>query len=43
MNHKEIAIQLNMNYDNVRKYHYKAIAFLKSITPSYYKDYIQTV
>ena len=38
--HKEVAVELDMKYDNVRKYQYKAINLLKSKAPSYYKDYI---
>ena len=38
--HKEIAKELNINYQNVRKYQYKAIKLLQSKTPQHYKEYI---
>ena len=38
--HKEIAEELNINYQNVRKYQYKAIKLLQSKTPTHYREYI---
>lgn len=38
--HKEIAQELNMKYDNVRKYQYKSIKQLKTIKSNYLKDYL---
>lgn len=38
--HKEIAKELGINYQNVRKYQYKAINILKGKTPDHYKEYI---
>ena len=38
--HKEIAEELGINYQNVRKYQYKAIKILKSKTPNHYREYI---
>lgn len=41
--HKEIADELDMNYQNVRKYQHKAISILKTKTPAHYRDYIRNV
>jgi len=37
-NHKEVAAELDMNYENVRKYQYKSISIMKKSTPKYFKD-----
>jgi RNA polymerase sigma factor (sigma-70 family) len=38
--HKEIAHELNINYNNVRKYQYKALKFLKTRIPANYAEYL---
>ena len=37
--HKEIAHELNINYNNVRKYQYKALKFLNTRIPANYAEY----
>lgn len=39
--HMEIATELNIKYDNIRKYQYKSIKQLKGLTPAFIKDYLE--
>ncbi len=39
-NHKEVAEELNIKYDHVRKYQHKALLFLREKIPANYQEYL---